>query len=155
MGRDFEGGLYWCCNGVTRIPNQGPIPGDHRIYGGLMVHMSHCVIIGNHQVFVHSYHSPKKTYLHPPNLNETFGSYNLLGLKQEVHLIPKEGTDPRLRSHCALDLLAPNSKSLQSKPWALGVEPPSKNPDTLTLFVGPYCEPMRNHVGRHSLQFWI
>ena len=29
MGPCFDGGLYWYDNGFIRIPNQGPIQGDH------------------------------------------------------------------------------------------------------------------------------
>ena len=34
MGLYFEGGLYWCYNGLIKIWNSGPILGDHRIYLG-------------------------------------------------------------------------------------------------------------------------
>ena len=34
MGPRFEGGVWWCFNGFTRIPNSGPMLGDRRIYFG-------------------------------------------------------------------------------------------------------------------------
>ena len=34
MGPGSEGGLQWCYNGFRRIPNAGPILGDHGIYAG-------------------------------------------------------------------------------------------------------------------------
>ena len=32
MGPCFVGGLRWCYNALMRIPNQGPMLEDHRIY---------------------------------------------------------------------------------------------------------------------------
>ena len=32
MGPCFVGGLQWCHGGFARMPNYGPIQGDHRIY---------------------------------------------------------------------------------------------------------------------------
>ena len=34
MGPCFEGGLSRCYNGFIKMPNEGPILGDHRIYIG-------------------------------------------------------------------------------------------------------------------------
>ena len=35
MGSNFEGGLQRCYIGFVRIPNWGPVLGDHRIYFGI------------------------------------------------------------------------------------------------------------------------